>query len=260
MDFIEEFYQSYDEEARLLSRHGQVEYLTTMKYIHECLKDTPDPKIIEIGAATGRYSVTLAKEGINVTAVELLEHNLNILRSKLDGSEPIKAMQGNALDLSAFCDGTFDLTLLLGPMYHLFTGEDKVQALSEAVRVTKKGGYIFVAYCMNEPTVVQYIFLKNMLDGCIEKDLIMPDWRLKSDPGEVFDLVRTEDIDSLDAEVNARRIKLIASDGITHYYRELIDGMDDATFSKWLDFHFATCERQDLIGASNHTLDILRKN
>ncbi|MBR0420917.1 MAG: class I SAM-dependent methyltransferase [Erysipelotrichaceae bacterium] len=72
-----------------------------------------------------------------MTAVELVQHNLDILRSKLDGSEPIAAMQGNALDLSMLQDDSFDLTMLLGPMYHLYTLEDKLQALSEAVRVTR---------------------------------------------------------------------------------------------------------------------------
>ena len=132
MDYLEDYCSNYDEDGRLLRRHGQVEYLTTMKYIRESLAELSDPMILEVGAGTGRYSVTLAKQGFRVTAVELIEHNLDILRSKLDGSESITAIQGNALDLSAFADGTFDLTLLLGPMYHLYTFEGKLQALSEA--------------------------------------------------------------------------------------------------------------------------------
>ena len=53
-------------------------------------------------------------------------------------------------------------------------------------------------------------------------------------------------------------MKLIATDGAAHYMRHFIDEMDRETFAKWLEYHFATCERQDLIGASNHTLDILK--
>ena len=100
MNYLEEYYNNYDEERRLLSRHGQVEYLTTMKYIKACLEGISDPRILEVGAGTGRYSVTLAKQGFQVTAVELIEHNLEILRSKLDGTEPIITTQGNALELS----------------------------------------------------------------------------------------------------------------------------------------------------------------
>ena len=140
MKLLEEYYNSRDEETRLLSQHGQVEYLTTMKYIHECASQFSCPEILEAGAGTGRYSIALAKEGYSVTAVELVQHNLDVLKSKLDGSEPLTALQGNALDLSVINDRSFDLTLLLGPMYHLYTQEDKLQALSEAVRVTKPGG------------------------------------------------------------------------------------------------------------------------
>ena len=53
--------------------------------------------------------------------------------------------------------------MLLGPMYHLYTREEQLQALREAVRVTKPGGHILAAYCMNEPTVVQYVFGLNHL-------------------------------------------------------------------------------------------------
>ena len=259
MSYLEDYYNSYDEEGRLLSRHGQVEYLTTMKYIRECLAGITDPKLLEVGAGTGRYSVTLAKEGVNVTAVELVPHNLELLKSKLDGSEPITAIQGNALDLAALPDSSFSLTMLLGPMYHLYTREDKLRALSEAVRVTKPGGYILVAYCMNEPTVVQFVFGQSHLREVTELNMLTNDWHCISKPKDLFELVRTEDIASLDAELPVERLKLVATDGATNYMRQYIDSTDDETFEKWLDFHFTICERQDLIGASHHTLDILKK-
>ena len=259
MNYLEDYYSHYDEEGRLLSRHGQVEYLTTMKYIRECLSRVSDPDILEIGAGTGRYSVTLAKQGYRVTAVELIAHNLELLKRKLDGSERITAIQGNALDLSMLPDAKFSLTMVLGPMYHLYTREEKLRALSEAVRVTKPGGYILVAYCMNEPTVIQYVFGLNKLQEVTEHNMLTPDWHCKSEPKDLFEMVRTEEIAKLDAEVPVKRIKLVAADGATNYRRDLIDAMDDETFARWMDYHFTICERQDLIGASHHTLDILKK-
>ena len=259
MDYLKEYYTEYDEDGRLLSRHGQVEYLTTMKYIRESLEGVPGPEILEVGAGTGRYSVTLAKQGLSVTAVELVAHNLEVLRSKLDGTEPIAAMEGNALDLSFLAEDSFDLTMLLGPMYHLYTKEDKLRALCEAVRVTKPGGRILVAYCMNDPTVIQYVFGMNRLREVMDLNMLTSDWHCISEPKDVFELVRTEDIAALDAELPVRRIRLVATDGASHYMREFIDAMDDATFARWMEYHFAICERQDLIGASNHTLDVLQK-
>ena len=259
MNYLEEYYNAYNEDGRLLSRHGMVEYLTTMKYISECLAGIPEPGILEVGAGTGRYSVTLAKQGYRVTAVELVPRNLELLKAKLDGSEPITAMQGNALDLSSLPDGTFDLTLLLGPMYHLYTRDDKLRALSEAVRVTKPGGYILTAYCMNEATVIQYVFGSGHLREVLDGDMLTPDWHCKSEPKDIFELIRTEEIAALDAELPVERVKLVATDGASNYIRQCIDAMDDETFSRWVEYHFATCERQDLIGASHHTLDIVRK-
>ena len=257
--FLEKYYNEYDEENRLVrDRVGQVEYLTTRKYIDEYLTDR-DVKILEVGAGTGRYSVTLAKEGYDVTAVELVEHNLGILKSKLDGSENILAVQGNALDLTAFDDNTFDLTLVLGPMYHLYTKDDKITALKEAVRVTKQGGHIFVAYCMNEATVIQYVFGCNQLRSLMELNMLTENWKCISEPKDLFEMVRIEDINALNAEISADRVKIIAADGASRYMREYLEEMDEETFEKWLSYHFATCERQDLIGATNHSFDILRK-
>ena len=259
MNYLEKFYSDFDEDGRLLSRHGQVEYLTTMKYIHDFLGGAKQVHILEVGAGTGRYSIALAREGHNVTAVELVESNLNKLRAKLDGSEKLTAIQGNALDLSMFTDNSFDMTLVLGPMYHLFTREDMLKALSEAVRVTKTGCYILVAYCMNEAAVIQHAFLHGNLQKVLENDMLTSEWHCKSEPKELFQLVRTEDIASLNSEFPVERIKLIATDGAANYISECIDSMDDFTFEKYMEYHFATCERQDLTGASNHTLDILRK-
>ena len=259
MDLLEQYYNISNEDGRLLSRHGRVEYLTTMKYIHRFLEGISDPEILEVGAGTGRYSVTLAKEGFRVTAVELVAHNLDVLRSKLDGTEPIRTMQGNALDLSVLPDNAFDLTMLLGPMYHLYTLEDKRRAMAEAVRVTKPGGTILVAYCMNEGTILSYVFAKGNLREVLENNLVTPDWHCVSDPKELFDLVRTEDIAAVNAGFPVERIVLVATDGASNHMRECVDAMDDETFTKWVEYHFAVCERQDLIGASHHTLDILRK-
>ena len=142
MTEIEQYYNKFNEDKRLLSRHGQVEYITSMKYIHSVLEEYDSPRIIDIGAGTGRYSVALAEEGYDVTAVELVKYNLGILKQK---GANVKAYQGNALNLKRFEDESFDVTLLFGPMYHLFTFEDKLKALSEAKRVTKKDGTILVA-------------------------------------------------------------------------------------------------------------------
>ena len=144
-EIIGSFYSMVDEEKRLqTSRQGQLEYAVTMHYIHRYA--SKDCRVLETGAGTGRYSIALAKEGMNVTAVELVESNLEKLRENSRGLENLVSIQADAADLSILVSDSFDLTLVLGPLYHLYDPEEINQAIDEAIRVTKKNGTIFFAF------------------------------------------------------------------------------------------------------------------
>lgn len=256
---LKNFYESYDENSRLVSRSGAVEYLTTMRYIERYLR--PGMRILEVGAATGRYSHELAQKGYAVDAVELLDHNIEIFRQNTKPGENITITQGNAKDLSPFPDNTYDITLLLGPMYHLFAEEEKLQALSEAIRVTKKGGILFVAYCGNDATILQFCILKGMLKDLKYQKLVDPvTFKASSDPAELFELHRKEEIDALRSRFPVTQLHYVATDGYAHYIRTQLAEMDADLYNMYLRYHFATCERQDMVGYSNHTLDIFRKD
>lgn len=252
------FYSNYDEEGRLLSRHGSVEYLTTMRYIEKYLR--PGMRILEIGAATGRYSHTLARMGYAVDAVELVQHNIDIFNTLTQPGEKISIRQGDARELSFLEDEQYDIVLLLGPMYHLFTQKDQKLALSEALRVTKKGGILMVAYCGNEATMVQYCFGRGMLKEEKYKKLVNPiTFKASSDPAELFELYRREDIDALMSNFATTRLHYVGTDMATNYMRPVIDEMDEELFEMYLRYHFAICERPDCVGVSHHILDIHRK-
>ena len=258
-DYLNQFYIGYDEDGRLLTRYGRVEFETTMRYIRRYLPE--NARIIEIGAGTGRYSHTLAREGHTVDAVELVQHNIDQFIAGTAEGERVTIRQGSACDLSAFPDDTYDVTLLLGPMYHLFTEAEKFAALSEAIRVTKPGGVIFVAYCMADPSILQFGFMKGNAPQLIEKGLLDPvTFKASSTPAELFELHRTEDIAALRSHFNVTPLHLIAADGYANHMRETVAAMDDELFALYLQYHFATCERPDMLGLSHHTLDIFRKN
>lgn len=255
---LTQFYNNYDEEGRLLSKHGQVEFLTTMRYIEKYLR--PGMRILEIGAATGRYSHSLARKGYRVDAVELIQHNIDIFNTLTRPGEDITIRQGNAKDLSCFADDTFDMTLLLGPMYHLFTVEEQLQALSEAIRVTKKGGIIMAAYCGNDATIVQFCFGRGMLREQRYQELIDFDtFKASSDPAELFQLYRIEDIDALMANFLTERLHFVGTDMAANYMRNVVDEMDEEFFELFLKYHFTICERKDMVGVSHHFLDVFRK-
>lgn len=256
--YLTKYYESYDEDNRLLTKYGAVEYLTTMKYIERYL--TEGMRILEIGAGTGRYSHALARQCYKVDAIELVEHNIEIFKKKTINGEDVSVMQGNAIDLPLFESNTYDITLLLGPMYHLFTVEEQLKALSEAVRVTKKGGIIFVAYCMGDATVLTYGFMRGEINNIINKcELDTDSFESFNKPWDFFQLYRKEDIDELRSDFNVSQLHFVGTDGYANHMRQTIEKMDKETYDLYLKYHLATCERQDMIGLSHHTLDIFRK-
>lgn len=256
MNELVKYYNKFNEEKRLNSRHGKVEYITSMKYIHEYLGKNKAAKILDIGAGTGRYSVALANEGYDVTAVEYVNYNLGILKSK---ESNVKAYQGTALNLSKFKDNTFDLTLLFGPMYHLYTFEEKQKALLEAKRVTKTNGIILVAYCMNEYAIIVHGFRDNHIKSSIKNKKLTKDFHCISNPEDLYDYVRIEDVDKINKAAGMKREKIISADGASNYMRQILNKLDEDEFNLFIQYHLSVCERLDLVGAGAHTVDILRK-
>lgn len=256
MTELEEYYNKFNEEKRLDSRHGQVEFRISMKYIQEAIKNSSaDPKILDIGAGTGRYSVALANEGYDVTAVELVKYNLGILKKK---NSSVKALQGNAMNLKKLNSHSFDITLLFGPMYHLFGMKDKKKALLEAKRVTKPGGILLVAYCMNEYGVITYGFKERHILECMEQNRFTDTFQTKSQTEHLYDYMRLEDINSLNEACGLTRIKILSPDGPANYMRSYLNQLSEEEFELFIQYQMAVCERSDLIGAGAHTLDILK--
>lgn len=166
------------------------------------------------------------------------------------------------MELSAFPDNRYDITLLLGPLYHLYNKEDKQQAIREAIRITKQGGIIFAAYVISDGCLLDEGFKRNNINVAeyVKNGLLNPEtFAAKSEPKDLFELVRKEDIDNLMSTFPITRLHYVATDGCALFMREAIDAMDNETFQLYLKYHFATCEREDLLGITSHAVDIFKK-
>lgn len=254
---LKEYYNKFNEEKRLKTRHGHVEFITTMKYINEVLKNYRHPKILDVGAGTGAYSIPLANEGYDVTALELVKHNLKVIEKN---SSKVKCLQGNAINLSKFKDEEFDIILLFGPMYHLITEEEKVKALSEAKRVLKKNGTILVQYIMNEYAVVRHGFKERQIIDSLQNKIIDNNFHIITDKDNLYSYVRLEDINNLNKKLNMQRIKILSPDTVVNYFREYINKLSEEEFALFIKYHLSICERSDILGLCGHILDIIKKN
>jgi ubiquinone/menaquinone biosynthesis C-methylase UbiE len=250
------YYNKFNEDKRLNTKHGNIEYQTGLFYLLKYLKKIKDPKIIDIGAGTGKYSITLDKMGYDVTAVELVKHNLKTMISK---DKHLKAYLGNALDLKIFNDNSFDVVILFGPMYHLISLEDKIKALNEAKRIVKQGGYIFISYCMNEYAVITHGFIENKIKEELNDNKLTKDFHILAEPHDLYSFMRIKDINYLNKVTKLKRIKIVAQDGPTEYFKKVINQMNSEELQTYFKYHLSTCEDKYLLGASRHVLDILKK-
>lgn len=250
---IEKHYNKHPEDLRLLRRHGIVEFETTMHHLHRFLK--PEMQILDIGAGTGRYTSALMAEGYKVKAVELVKRNIDVFLKREPNADVI---QGDARSMPFLDDNLADVTLLLGPLYHLFGDEEKLKALNEAKRVTKPGGLIFVAYLMNEYSILSYCFDEDRIGNLMENGFVDKDFHIQSQEGELYDYIRIEDINRLNEAAGLERVTIFSPDGAADYMRTRLNRMSDDTFARFIEYQKCISERQDLIGAGSHTVDVVR--
>lgn len=251
---IEKHYNKHPEDLRLQRRHGIVEFETTMYHLHR-LMPCEHPLILDIGAGTGRYSSALMAEGYDVKAVELVRRNIEVFLKR----EPLAdVVQGDARSMPFIADSTADVTLLLGPLYHLVGDGEKLKALNEAKRVTKSGGLIFVAYLMNEYSILSYCFDEDRIGNLIANGFVDRDYRIRTQEGELYDYIRLDDIDRLNGMAGLERVTIFSPDGASDYMRTRLNCMSEETFRHFIEYQKCISERPELIGAGSHTVDVLR--
>ena len=256
-EIISGFYDRADEDSRLLrTRHGQLEYAVTMHYIHRFAR--PGDRVLEVGAGTGRYSVALAKEGMDVTAVELVKHNLEILQKNSEGIDHIRSFQGDATDLGRFEDEAFGVTLVLGPMYHLYEADDIRKAIDEAIRVTAKNGVILFAFLS-----VFGIMYANYLQGnwaAGQEENFTGDCRVRHFREQLFTGYDVTEFEQLFSGKPVQWITTTGTDGILESVEDRPDfRITDEDFPAFVNWYLAFSEKRELLGNTNHLLYICRK-
>lgn len=246
----------FNEDTRLMRNNASsVEYLTNQKYILEELKE--NDKILELGAATGAYTIMLAEKGYDITALEYVESNLNVLQSKMKPHHKIIPVQGDAKDLSRFKDESFDVVLNMGPLYHFPNSEDRKKVVEETMRVLKKGGTAFFAFINNDMVfVTESLFYTEEFIGNKRKLYNDETFKIVDEP---FTVLTIEAIRELMNEYHLEEYKFIASDGYAELLADQINKLSKEDFETWMRYHFYVCEKKESLNASHHLLYITKK-
>ncbi|MBR4162302.1 MAG: class I SAM-dependent methyltransferase, partial [Solobacterium sp.] len=194
-----------------------------------------------------------------VTAVELLDNNLAVLRENSKGMDHIASFQGDAVDLGMFRDDTFDMTLLLGPMYHLYEAEEVNAAIDEAIRVTKPGGILMFAFLSVFGIMYANYLYGNWSNG--QKENFTEDYQIRHFKEQLFtgyDITEFEDL------FQKKPVEWLVTTGVDGFLEPIEVRPDfdlsDEDFKAFADWYLCFCEKRELLGSTNHLLYICRKN
>jgi SAM-dependent methyltransferase len=137
-DPVSAWYDAHDERSRLGYGEGRVEFLRTKELLQPALPSSP-ARVLDVGGADGAHASWLTDDGHAVEVVDVVP--LHVERARARG---FVAHVGDARALS-YDDNSFDVVLLLGPLYHLRDRAERMQALGEAHRVLRPNGLVAAA-------------------------------------------------------------------------------------------------------------------
>src|SRR5215204_649449 len=126
-DPILDHYAEFDEDTRLSGAFGEFECARTRELIARHLPASP-AEIIDVGGGTGAHAFWLAGLGYRVHLVDLVPRHIDIAaaRQGLHAPPLASATVGDARHL-AFPDGSADVIVLAGPLYHLIEHQERLR-------------------------------------------------------------------------------------------------------------------------------------
>jgi len=265
MGKTEEFYDANTEyEWRRLDRH-RIEYGLTMRALKEHLPKPP-ARIGDIGGGVGRYAIELARRGYEVTLVDLSSKALAFAESKARESGVALAayVHADAKDLNAIANRSFDVVLLMGPLYHLLSRPQRLRAVREARRVLRPGGKLFAAF-IGRYSILQYAAARSpdfIARRSRETESILRSGVFRQvEPDGTFDnawFAHPSEIGPLMSEGRFEQVDLLHCEPLTYELEARINEAPSELHEKWIDLLYRVSRDAGLLGGGGHILYIGR--
>lgn len=265
---IKEYYTGcvWDEWRRLVKdAYHRLEFETTLHFLARYLP--PHGVILDAGGGPGRYTVELAKKGYEVVLLDLTPGNLEFARRQIKKaglqSKVRDLTAGSIVDLSQFADDSFDAVLCSGgPLSHLLDQGEREQAISEMVRVARRGAPIFVSV-MSRLSVLVIVLKESQVE------IELPHFQQLLDTGDYFGghgftachFFLAEELYEAFSKEDVTVLEMAGLEGISsHHEKELNQvAKDETRWRNWLAAHYQTCTHPAVVGMSEHMLIVCRK-
>jgi ubiquinone/menaquinone biosynthesis C-methylase UbiE len=263
---IRRHYESEIAEADRLGRGaGLLELVRTQEIIRRHLPRLP-LEILDVGGGTGVHATWLADDGHSVHVIDPMPSHVEQASLLAGSRRRVTATVGDARRL-AVSDGSVDAVLLLGPLYHLTERDDRVLALTEACRVVRPGGLVFVAAISRFASLLDGLSREFLTDprfrAIVERDVRdgqhrnpdrVPHWFTTAyfhHPAELPE-------EASDAGLDC--VEVVGVEGVAGWFNALFDQWDDAAHRDAILFAARAIEAEpSLIGASAHLLLVAQR-
>jgi SAM-dependent methyltransferase len=264
---VTHYEQRYREEDRLTRPQGRLEYLRTMELLARFLPASP-AVVLDVGGASGAFATPLAQRGYQVHLIDPMPRHLELARLASErASTPFASIeQGDARDLRHET-GTIDAVLMLGPLYHLTEGQDRLQALREAHRVLRRSGAFFGAgvsrFASTYDGLAHGFVMESAFERIVERDVAEGQHRNPDGRPEWFTTAFFHHPDELRkeaVEAGFEDVAVFAVEGPGWFLTDLGDWLDDAERREVLLRTIRRVETElSIVGASPHLLVVGRK-
>jgi S-adenosylmethionine-dependent methyltransferase len=261
---IRQYYEdAVEKEDGRLDRH-QLEREMTWRYLDKYL--LRQGKILEVGCASGAYTIPLAKRGYSVTAVDFTPGLIEACKKKVKAEklgEKVSCVVADARDLSGITNNDYDAALIMGPLYHLILEDDRKTVLQQAYRHLKNGGLVFSIFVSRYgiwndvmATLPHYIDFQRDVQSVIQQgkdaDLAYQKGNFRAyfaTPEEIVPLHEQAGYKTLVlAGIEASSIQDNSYNSLKGKRREM-----------WLDLLVSISTQPSIIGAANHILYVGKK-
>lgn len=257
---ISDYYEQGREDARLRTGGGRLELWRTQQILRRYLPPAP-ACVLDIGGGSGVHAEWLANDGHDVHLIDPVPLHVE-QASALPGTT---ASIGDARELRQ-SDQSADVSLLLGPLYHLTDRADRLRALNEATRVTRRGGIVAVAGISRFASMRDSL-RKSWLDDSrwvetVERTVATGRHVNDSGHDQRFTTAYFHDPDDLGtelAEAGLHDVELIAVEGVGSFLENIVELLESPetrhVLMRWIEL---TEREPSMLGASGHILAIGR--
>lgn len=261
---IAAFYNSDPQREHLRLERHQLEYDLTWRYLNEYLPT--QGCILEIGAATGRYTLELAKRGYTITAVDMSAGLLEGCRKSIAEAglnQRVQFIVADARDLSEVTEWEFDAVLLMGPLYHLVVEDDRKAALTEVFDRLRAGGILFSAFISRFGVMGD--LMKNVPDWIEKQDEVHSLLERGRDPDDFHHggfrgyFAQVPEIAPLHEAIGFETLVLVGVEPAISADDESYNRLEGKQRQLWLDLLYKISAEESILGASRHLLYIGKK-